>query len=121
MSDIKISGTLPKGDANGAASIAADLIADPHRFKVLLMIVDCKKVTTDNDTGEAVPTARVRRVEAVLPADLPAAEQLMRRSLEKRSGRTVLPLGLEDEMRLAFRDIDSRTGEKRDDTDDDGH
>jgi hypothetical protein len=112
MSDIKISGTLPKGDANGAASIAADLIADPHRFKVLLMIVDCKKVTTDNDTGEAVPTARIRRVEAVLPADLPQAEQLMRRALEKRNGRTMLPIGLEDEMRAAFRDINPRTGEK---------
>src|SRR5262250_1318276 len=94
VSDIKISGTLPKGDANGAAAIAADLIADPHRFKVLLMIVDCRKVTTDNDTGEQVPTARVRRVEAVLPGDLPQAEQIMRRSLEKRLGRVVLPLNL---------------------------
>jgi hypothetical protein len=112
MSDIKITGTLPKGDANGAAAIAADLIADPHRFKVLLLIVDCKKVTTDNDTGEAVPTARIRRVEAVLGQDLPQAEQIMRRSLEKRTGRTVLPLGLEDEVRMAFRDIDPRTGEK---------
>lgn len=114
MSDIRLGGTLPKGDANGAAAIAADLIAEPHRFKVLLMIVDCRKVTTDNDTGEAIPTARIRRVEAVLPPDLPAAEQLMRRALEKRTGRTVLPLGLEDEMRLAFKDIDPRTGETRD-------
>jgi hypothetical protein len=79
---------------------------------VLLLIVDCKKVTTDNDTGEAVPTARIRRVEAVLPADLPQAEQLMRRALEKRNGRTMLPIGLEDEMRAAFRDINPRTGEK---------
>jgi hypothetical protein len=114
VSDIRISSTLPRGDANGAAAIAADLIAEPHRFKVLLMIVDCRKVTTDHDSGEQVPTARVRRVEAVLPPDLPAAEQLMRRSLEKRTGRTVLPLGLEDEMRLAFKDIDPRTGEKAD-------
>lgn len=113
MSDIKISGTLPKGDANGAAAIAADLIAEPHRFKVLLMIVDCKKVTTDHDSGEAVPTARVRRVEPVLPQDLPVAEQIMRRSLEHRTGRTVLPLGLEDEVRLAFGDVDPETGEKR--------
>ena len=114
MSDIKISGTLPKGDANGAAAIAADLIAEPHHFKVLLMIVDCKKVTSDVDTGETVPTARVRRIEAVLPQDLQAAEHIMRRSLENRLGRVVLPLGLEDEVRLAFGNIDPRTGEKRD-------
>lgn len=115
MSDIKISGTLPKGDANGAAAIAADLIAEPHRFKVILAIVDCKKVTTDNDTGEAVPTARIRRVEPVLPQDLPQAEQIMRRALEHRTGRVVLPMGLEDEVRIAFRGIDPSTGEKRED------
>jgi hypothetical protein len=117
MSDIKITGTLPKGDANGAAAIAADLIAEPHRFKVLLMIVDCKKVTLDNDSGEQVPTARIRRVEAVLTQDLGQAEQIMRRALEKRTGRVVLPLSLEDEVRLAFGNIDSRTGEQRDETD----
>ena len=114
MSDIKITGTLPKGDANGAAAIASDLIAEPHRFKVLLMIVDCKKVTTDHDSGEQVPTARIRRIEPVLPQDLTTAEQIMRRSLEHRTGRVVLPLALEDEMRAAFKDINPRTGEKGD-------
>jgi hypothetical protein len=115
MSDIKLGGTLPKGDANGAAAIAADLIAEPHRFKVLLMIVDCKKVTTDHDNGEQVPTARIRRVEAVLSQDLPQAEAIMRRSMEKRTGRVILPLNLEDEVRLAFGGIDPITGEKRGD------
>lgn len=119
MSDIKISGTLPKGDANGAAAIAADLIADPHRFKVLMMIVDCKKVTIDHDSGEQVPTARVRRVEPVLVQDLPAAEAMMRRSLEHRTGRVVLPLSMEDEIRLAFGQVDPRTGEKHDSDGDD--
>ena len=113
MSDIKISGTLPKGDANGAAAIAADLIAEPHRFKVLIMIVDCKKVTSDVDTGESVPTARVRRVEPVLGQDLPQAEAIMRRSLEQRTGRVVLPLNMEDEIRIAFGNVDPTTGEKR--------
>lgn len=110
--DAKISGTLPRGDANGLGPIVRDLIDYPHRFHVIMAIVDCRKVTTDNDSGEVIPTARMRRVEAVLPADLATAEQLMRRSLEKRSGRTMLPIDLEDEMRMAFRQIDPRTGEK---------
>lgn len=112
---LKATGCYP-----GAAAIAADLIAEPHRFKVLLMIVDCKRVTSDIDTGEQVPTARVRRVEPVLPQDLAAAEQLMRRALEHRTGRVTLPLSLEDEMRIAFRDIDPDTGEKRGDGPRDG-
>lgn len=114
MSDIKLGGALPKGDANGMAAIAADLVADPHRFKVVLLIIDCKKVTTDNDSGEQIPTARIRRAEAVLPQDLPHAEAIMRRALEQRTGRVVLPLNLEDEVRLAFGQVDPRTGEKKD-------
>jgi hypothetical protein len=109
---INISGALPKGDANGLGVIATDLVTDPHRFKVVMMIVDCKRVTSDNDTGETIPTARIRRAEAVLPQDLAAAEQLMRRALESRTGRVVLPLDMEDEMRLAFGQIDPRTGEQ---------
>ena len=108
----KLSASLPKGDANGLPAIAADLVEQPHRFHVVMAVVDCKKVTTDHDTGEVEPTARIRRIEAILPADLKAAEQLMRRAMEHRSGRTVLPLGLEDELRFAFGRIDPRTGEK---------
>ena len=109
--DANISGAIPKGDANGLGPIVRDLIDHPHRYHVLMAIVDCSKVTTNNDSGEVIPTARLRRVEAVLAADLAVAEQLMRRALEKRSGRQMLPIDLEDEMRLAFKQIDPRTGE----------
>ena len=112
MSDASISGALPKGDANGLGPIVRDLIDHPHRYHVVMAILDSKKITTDNDSGEVIPTARIRRIEAVLPADLAVAEQLMRRALEKRSGRQMLPIDLEDEMRLAFKQIDPRTGEK---------
>jgi hypothetical protein len=115
MSDGSLSGSLPKGDANGLGPIVQALIDEPHRFHVPLAIIDCKSVNKNFDTGEVVPTARIRRIEVVLPDDLQAAEQLMRRSLERRSGRTVLPLDLEDDVRLAFRQIDPRTGEKPDD------
>lgn len=107
----KIGGSLPKGDANGMGPIVRDLIDHPHRFHVLLCIVDCKKVATDHDTGEVVPTARIRRVEVVLPEDLKAAEKLLRRALEKRAGLTVLPMDLEDEVSIAFGRVDPRTGE----------
>lgn len=114
MSDSSMSGALPKGDANGLGPIVRTLIDEPHRFHAVLAIVDCKAVHTNNDTGEVIPTARIRRIEVVLPQDLDTGQKLMRRALENRTGRTVLPLDLEDDMRIAFEQIDPRTGEKRD-------
>lgn len=107
----KIGGTLPRGDANGMGPIIQELVEQPHRFHVLLAIVDCKKVTTDHDSGEVIPTARIRRVEVVLEGDLKTAEKLLRRALESRSGRTMLPMDLEDEISMAFGKVDPRTGE----------
>jgi len=106
MSEIKLASALPKGDANGLGPIVLDLVQDPARFKVVLAIVDCKQITTNADTGEVVPTARIRRVEAILDGDLSTARRLMERALERRTGRTMLPLGLEDEMRAAFTDAE---------------
>lgn len=106
MSDIKLTSALPKGDANGLGPIVGDLCADPKQFHVVLAIVDCKKTTLDADTGEVVPTIRIRRVEAVPTEDHGAARRLMERALERRTGKTVLPLGLEEEMREAFKDGD---------------
>jgi hypothetical protein len=117
MSNSSLSGALPKGDANGLGPIVRDLIDDPHHFHVVMAIIDCKQVKTNFDTGEVVPTARIRRIEVMLPADLGAAQKLMRRSLEHRTGRTVLPLDLEDDIQLAFGQIDPRTGEKKKDDD----
>lgn len=112
MTDAALSGNLPAGDANGLTTIIRELIDEPKRLHAIIAIVDCRKVTTDSDSGEVIPTVRIRRVEAIrLPADLGAAEQLMRRALERRSGQTVLPLDLEDEMRRAFDGITEDAGE----------
>jgi hypothetical protein len=110
--DISLGGALPKGDANGLGPAIAGLIDEPHRYHVVLAIIDCSKITTDNDTGEVIPTARIRRIEVVLPDDLGDGQRLMRRALERRTGRVMLPMDLEDDLNLAFRQIDPRTGEK---------
>ncbi|WP_433658072.1 hypothetical protein ACQPW1_39810 [Nocardia sp. CA-128927] len=111
----KLSANLPKGDADGLGPIARDLIEFPHRQHVVIAVVDCKGVTTDFDTGATVPTVRIRRIEVVDRADLPEAERLVRRALERRSGLIVLPLDLEDELTVAFKRIDPKTGELLDD------
>lgn len=101
---VKLAGTLPDGERNGLTQITADLVTAPTQLHVVVAVVDCKRITTDLDTGDVVPTARVRRVEVVLDADKPAVLRLLRRSHEERTGQAVLPLDLEDELREALGD-----------------
>lgn len=106
----RLSSRLPKGEPNGLDAIARDLIAEPHRAHIVIAVVDCSKIVTDVDAGDPQPTARIRRIERVITADLPHAEQLLRRALEKRSGMATLPLDLEDEITQIFTEA-AGTGE----------
>ena len=107
----KIASTLPGGDANGLIAIARDLIDSPHEIHVVVALVDCTRSTTDNDSGEVVPPARIRRVEVVADQDKGLANKMLRRSLEQRTGKTVLPFDLEEDLRAAFGGVDPDTGE----------
>lgn len=113
MSGIKMAGALPSGRANGLGPIVPDLVHEPSRYKVVLAIVDCKETKRDTDTGEIIPTVRIRRIEAITGLDRTDAQRLMRRALEKRSGAPMLPLEIEDElgeMAAAFVDEDAEGG-----------
>lgn len=110
MPDVKRQALLPKGEANGLAVIA-DRLADegtgrvPAKMRAALVIFDAQRVTIESDTHDELTTVRVRRVEVVLPGDLPEAEKLIRRALESRTGEPVLPLDLEDELEATFREM----------------
>lgn len=99
---VKLASALPSGSANGLGEIVDALTRDPEGLQVLIMIVDTKKIETIPDTGEVVPTARVRRVEALTGMDLKAGRTLMRRAYEKRTGRESLPIEVEAEFDQAF-------------------
>lgn len=94
----KLNSALPKGEANGLDAIARDLIDNPDQVQVLLMLVDCKQVTTDMDTGDVIPTARIRRVEPIRH-DKQRVMLMLRRAMEERTGKTVLPFDLEEDLR----------------------
>jgi hypothetical protein len=107
MPDVKTNAVMPKGETNGLAAIASELVAEgkgdrPRRVRAVIALVDCRRVGIDADTLDEVATVRFRRVEVLLPGDLPEAEKLIRRALEFRSGQTTLPLELEEEIRQAF-------------------
>ena len=61
---MKLSGKLPED--HGLTGLAPRMTMDPLTPRYALVELDCIRVTTDTATGEQVPTARIRRVEAVL-------------------------------------------------------
>lgn len=111
----KLSPALPEGDGNGLTAIARALIDRPHEVHVVVALVDCKTTAVHHDNEEHVPTARIRRIEVVRGDDRKVAQQMMRRALEDRTGQTVLPIDMENELREAFGNIDPHTGEILDD------
>jgi len=87
----KLLGKLPQdNEQNGLNALASKLIEDPERRHVIVAIVDCSVVTTNVDTDETEPTIRVLRVEAVNADDDTDARKMLKRALEKRTGRTAL-------------------------------
>jgi hypothetical protein len=109
MAEISLSGKLPRGDANGLSPIVRSLIAEPEKVHALVLLVDCVRITTETETGETIPTMRIRRAEVISHADLKEAQRLIRRGWEKRAGDTVLPIELEDDLTTIFKGIDLTT------------
>jgi hypothetical protein len=98
-----LAGNLPAGENNGLAAIARELVENPNKVHVVIALVDCVKITTKTDSGDVIPTARIRRIEAITdPSDGNRMRMLLRREFERRTGKTVLPFELEEDMRKAF-------------------
>ena len=99
---VNLSGALPSGDGNGLSEIVYEL-KDPSNIHVCICLVSGKNGKTDFESGDTVTTARVRRIEVIRdPDDMKLAENLMRRALDRRTGRESLPYDLEEEIRGAF-------------------
>lgn len=100
MSQIKLAGRLPNDGANGLIVAAPGLIRRPGGMRVGIFVFDCESVTTRTDTGEIVPTARIRRAEIVLDQDLDEARRMVMRSVEQRISPdgALLPLDFEREL-----------------------
>jgi hypothetical protein len=97
----KLASKLPDGDRNGLSAIATAMVEHPDKVHVVVALVDCSKLTTNTDTGDVVPTARVRRIEVMRDVeDGRRLRQLLRREWERRTGKTVLPFEMEEELRM---------------------
>lgn len=106
LSNAKLAATLPKGDANGLAAIAAELVADPSQVRVALVLLDVSEISQATDDGALTAKVRVKRVEVVRDSeDAEVLRRLLRREFERRTGQTVLPYDLEQDVTDAFEDL----------------
>ena len=91
---VKLSSKLP-GDPeiNGLDAHRADLVDKPEDMLVCIAYVDTSKVVIDTDSGDHIPTVRIRRIEPLGQiADVPqAVRDAMAEAESERTGRTPIP------------------------------
>ena len=94
---VKLGSKLP-GDleVNGLDQMAQELVANPKTLRAGFVLFDTVKVTDDTDTGDRIPTVRVRRFEPLGDADDISAELRAAyfKAVEKRTGKSALPLDI---------------------------
>lgn len=104
---VKLSSKLP-GDVetNGIDQHAQDLIDDPKAVRIAVVWFDTQKVTTDTDTGDEIPTVRIRRFEPLGIADdvSKSIRAEVQKAIEARTGRTPLPFDVIDVDEQRFSD-----------------
>ncbi|MFJ8913406.1 DNA translocase FtsK [Amycolatopsis sp. NPDC102389] len=90
---VSLSGRLPKDDKNGLGRISSTLVEDSASTHLIVAVVDCATVTTNMDTGEVIPTARIVAVEAFpgSSADAKQLRRMLREAYEQRTGLQALP------------------------------
>lgn len=121
---VKLSTSMPGDPAtNGIDALAPILVQEglgeiDEQLRVVIAWVDVQKVTTNSDTGDHVPTIRVRRIEPVgVVGDVdPSIVAAVEAAVERRTGRKAIPFGIvEVASDGAFGDPDQRAIDDEDD------
>lgn len=107
----RLSAALPTGEANGLSALDHKFVALPHETVVAIVLLDVKQIVTNPDTEESTPTLRIRRVEPIVGTDRDLAAQMMRRAVEERTGQSVLPIEMEDEISALLADVSTDESE----------
>lgn len=112
---VRLSSKLP-GDpeTNGVDDLASDLVEDPATIRYGVVWFDVSKVTEETDSGDNIPTIRVRRIEPIGVARdvIPEIADAVAESVRVRLGREPIPFGIvevadqDDPAQLTFDEID---------------
>lgn len=103
----KLRAALPVGDGNGLQRIAADMVKDPAKVRVGIILFDTYNVNakTRDDVTEAV--AGIRRIEVVtLPDEAFGLRSLLRAIYESRMPGCRYDDEMAEEEQLAFEDLE---------------
>lgn len=105
----RLAARLPDGDGNGLAAIAHQLVDEPTDIRVVIALIDTMKITANVDDGSHTATVRIRRIEVITDrTDQAHLRRLLMREFERRTGKTTLPLDLENAIHVAFTDTDDK-------------
>lgn len=91
---VKLGSKLPgETEINGVDAIALELVEDPETIRVALVYFDVSHTTHDTDSGDDVPTIRVRRFEPIgTLEDAPTSvREVMADAFAARTGRKAIP------------------------------
>lgn len=94
---VRLSSKLP-GDpeTNGVDAIADRLVTDPSAIRYGVVWFDAAKVVEDTDSGEVIPTLRVRRIEPLgLATEVdPEIRTIVASAIQARLGRAPIPFAM---------------------------
>lgn len=108
---VKLSGTLPQEyDRNGMDRLHAQLVNQPDRRHVVVMVVDCTKTTIDHggDDERYTPTAGALFIEPITDRDDRAEVlEILARHRAERTGDATLDFdfGVEDPLAETVRQM----------------
>jgi len=106
---VKLAGALPKEyDRNGMDRLHAQLVGNPERRHVVVIVVDCARTTIDHDGGEELytPTAGVLFAEPITDRDdrTEILEAMARHRAERTGDATLdFDFGVEDPLAETIR------------------
>lgn len=91
---LHLSGALPPGNRNGIDAIADAMMHAPGQSQIILARVSCKQITTKAKGNTVVVTAGIDDLEAFTHGSTgwTAANELLERQREYRTGQAILPL-----------------------------
>jgi hypothetical protein len=90
---VKFGTKLPKkDDRNGLHSIAGQLLRDPERARLAVVVFDVGKITRDIEGDDVYPTVRVVAIEPINGGvDVGKLRAMLQRAYADRTGNVELP------------------------------
>lgn len=90
---IKLGTKLPKkDDRNGLGAILRELLREPEKTHMAVVVLDTAKITRDLEADDYYPTVRIVAIEPITGGvDVGRLRTMLQRAYEQRTGNLELP------------------------------